>query len=324
MPSAPKLGALGHTFTAMRAMQFISLVAVIGMTANFISEINDADAAPPAILVGTLVISCIATLYIAISYILYYDSMLPLLVATAADTALLIAVIVVACLLGKPLSYLSCAALPSSGSTASFMNSVTANIDPGSALEYFVWVGAGQKTCYAIKAVWGLSIALCVLFAFSAITAACLWRRLKLGPAAVGPKDIEATPAPIVRLPPPVVVRGRSLGTAALNRTRASDHVPHTPWFPPTTQGRAQKRVEVVNPPAGAAASPVLPEMVLTPPPPSPGASSKDELLVSRKPLARGRSKRKTIMEFIDGWWDLGLLEAQRQTVLAKNASKKG
>ncbi|TEA20700.1 hypothetical protein C8034_v008130 [Colletotrichum sidae] len=319
MPSAPKLGALGHTFTAMRAMQFISLVAVIGMTANFISEINDADAAPPAILVGTLVISCIATLYIAISYILYYDSMLPLLVATAADSALLIAVIVVACLLGKPLSYLSCAALPSSGSTASFMNSVTANIDPGSALEYFVWVGAGQKTCYAIKAVWGLSIALCVLFAFSAITAAwCARAPAPYTAAAVA----VATPAPFIRLPPPVVVRGRSLGTAALNRTRASDHVPHTPWFPPTTQGHAQKRVEVVNPPPGAAASPVLPELVSTPP--SPGASSKDELLVSRKPLARGRSKRKTIMEFIDGWWDLGLLEAQRQTVLAKNASKKG
>ncbi|KAK1570121.1 uncharacterized protein LY79DRAFT_594492 [Colletotrichum navitas] len=190
MGSAPRLGALGHTFTAMRAMQFLSLVSIIGMVANFISEINGADAVSPPVLVGTLVISCIATLYISITYILYYDNMLPLLLAAAADSALLIAVIVVACLLGKPLSYLNCAALPpKSGSTASFMASVTANIKAGSVLNYFVWVGADQPTCYAIKAVWGLSIALCVLFAFSAVTAVCLWRRLKLAPAA--PKDIE-------------------------------------------------------------------------------------------------------------------------------------
>ncbi|KAL0765308.1 hypothetical protein CaCOL14_012057 [Colletotrichum acutatum] len=190
MGSAPRLGALGHTFTAMRAMQFVSLVSIIGMVSNFISEINGADAVPPSVLIGTLVISCIATLYISITYILYYDNMLPLLLAAGADTFLLIAVIVVACLLGKPLSYLDCAALPkSSGSTANFMASVTANINTGSALNYFIWVGADQGTCYAIKAVWGLSIALCVLFAFSAVTAVCLWRRVKLAPAGV--KDIE-------------------------------------------------------------------------------------------------------------------------------------
>ncbi|GKT97007.1 hypothetical protein Ct61P_14857 [Colletotrichum tofieldiae] len=190
MGSAPQLGALGHTFTAMRAMQFASLIAIIGMVSNFISEINGADALSPPVLIGTLVI-----------VILHRDPLhhhhlhpllrqhAPLLVATAADSALLIAVIVVACLLGKPLSYLNCAALPKSGSTASFMASVTANINTGSALNYFVWVGADQRTCYAIKAVWGLSVALCVLFAFSAITAVCLWRRIKLAPAAV--KDIE-------------------------------------------------------------------------------------------------------------------------------------
>lgn len=117
--------------------------------------------------------------------------MLPLLLATGADSALLIAVIVVACTLGKPLSYLNCAALPKSGSTASFMASVVANSSSGSALNYFIWVGAHQRTCYAVKAVWGLSIALCVLFAFSAITAACLWRRIKVVSSAPAPKDIE-------------------------------------------------------------------------------------------------------------------------------------
>jgi hypothetical protein len=187
MQTPPKLGALGVTFTAMRAMQFVSLIAIIGMTANFVSEIVALGQAPFPVLIGTLVVASIATLYIVITYILYYDNMLPLLIATGCDSALLVAVIVVACTIGKPLSYLSCPALDSVGSTASFLGSVGANMGIKGA-DYFIWVGANQRTCYAIKAVWGLSIALCVLFSFSAITCVCLWRRLKMSPP---PKDIE-------------------------------------------------------------------------------------------------------------------------------------
>lgn len=64
MGSAPRLGALGHTFTAMRAMQFVSLVSIIGMVSNFISEINGADAVPPSVLIGTLVIVSYYSLHV--------------------------------------------------------------------------------------------------------------------------------------------------------------------------------------------------------------------------------------------------------------------
>ncbi|KAL2756544.1 hypothetical protein ACRALDRAFT_2041208 [Sodiomyces alcalophilus JCM 7366] len=194
MGSMPRLGALGHTFTATRAMQFVSLIGIIGMTADFIAEIVGAEAQPPDVLIGTLVVAVIAALYVAISYILYWDSMLPLLIATAADVALLVAVIVVAVVLGKPLSYLTCGNLPKmDGSLPAFIASVSENIlsttDGSGTVKYFVWVGAARQTCYVIKAVWGLSIALCILFAMSAITSICLWRRLKMGPAPG--KDIE-------------------------------------------------------------------------------------------------------------------------------------
>ncbi|KAL0935549.1 uncharacterized protein CTRU02_210140 [Colletotrichum truncatum] len=70
--------------------------------------------------------------------------------------------------------------------------------------------------------------------------------------------------------------------------------------------------------------------IVVTPPPPPSPASPGERAVVGdhhhqvpRKPLARAKSKRKTIMEFIDGWWDLGLLEAQRQNKLARAASSK-
>ncbi|KAK8065998.1 hypothetical protein PG997_012745 [Apiospora hydei] len=53
---APQLGALGVTFTAFRGLQLVSLVAVVGLTANFISEIVSARRDAPDVLVGTLVV----------------------------------------------------------------------------------------------------------------------------------------------------------------------------------------------------------------------------------------------------------------------------
>lgn len=122
-----------------------------------------------------------------ITYILYYDTLLPFLISAALDSALLIAVIVVAVTVGKPLSYLDCAALPSAGTTSSFLESVGKNMGK---VNYWVWAGASKTTCFEMKSVWGLSIALCVLFAFSSICSACLWRQQKVmnGP---GPKEMD-------------------------------------------------------------------------------------------------------------------------------------
>jgi len=155
------------------------------MTANFIAELVASNQSPPHVLIGTLSVTCIAVIYITISYILYFDSLLPFLVSTALDSLLLIAVIVVAVTVGKPLSYLDCAALPSSGATSSFLDSVAKNM---SKVNYWVWAGASKTTCFEMKAIWGLSIALCILFAFSGIVSVCLWRRQQVFAPA---KDIE-------------------------------------------------------------------------------------------------------------------------------------
>lgn len=56
MHAPPALGALGATFTTMRIMQFLSLVTVVGLTSNFISEVVMADYAAPSALIGTLVV----------------------------------------------------------------------------------------------------------------------------------------------------------------------------------------------------------------------------------------------------------------------------
>lgn len=49
-----KYGALGATFQIARLFQGCSLVAIIGMTANFIAEIVNSSLTPPDVLVGTI------------------------------------------------------------------------------------------------------------------------------------------------------------------------------------------------------------------------------------------------------------------------------
>ena len=115
--------------------------------------------------------------------------MLPLLVATGADSLILIACIVVACSVGKPVSYLSCPSFPTNGNTANFIHSLFHNVYNSHKSNTFMWVDADKASCFEIKAIWGLSIALCVLFAFSAVVSLCLWKRTK--GAAPPPKDIE-------------------------------------------------------------------------------------------------------------------------------------
>lgn len=50
----PQYGALGAALQLARVFQMCSLIAIIGMTANFISEIVSNDLTPPDVLIGTI------------------------------------------------------------------------------------------------------------------------------------------------------------------------------------------------------------------------------------------------------------------------------
>lgn len=54
---------------------------------------------------------------------------------------------------------------------------------------YWVWAGGDRASCFEMKAVWGMSIALCVLFVFSAVVSGLLWKRNK--GIAAAEKDVE-------------------------------------------------------------------------------------------------------------------------------------
>ncbi|TVY44923.1 hypothetical protein LSUB1_G000581 [Lachnellula subtilissima] len=187
----PQYGALGHLFTAARAVQMVCLIAIIGMASNFIAEIVAVQQAPHSVLIGTLTVTCIAALYIIISYILYFDNQLSFLLSTGVDSLLMVALIVIAVKTGMPISYLHCNQLSSSGSTSDFVESVKDNMK---ATNYWVWIGASKATCYEMKSIWGLSIGLCILFFVTAVASVCMWRRQKTGGAPAAPyKDVEGS-----------------------------------------------------------------------------------------------------------------------------------
>ena len=52
--AGPDYGALGATFKCARLFQAVCMIGIIGMTANFISEMISANDTPSDVLVGTL------------------------------------------------------------------------------------------------------------------------------------------------------------------------------------------------------------------------------------------------------------------------------
>lgn len=103
-------------------------------------------------------------LYCVITFILFLDNILPFLINAGLDGAVLIALIVVATVVGKPLSYLNCQIIGTSnvGESAYQLGMELKNEyhASGSKIKYSNWIGATRPTCYQMKAIWGFSIAL--------------------------------------------------------------------------------------------------------------------------------------------------------------------
>ncbi|KAK4934201.1 hypothetical protein LTR66_015680 [Elasticomyces elasticus] len=105
---------------------------------------------------------------------------------SAIDSLLLLAFIVVAVMLGKPLSFLNCmiigdaSAAANAASAAAFTQSIATNLGKsGSALGLGSWAGSTRVNCFETKAIWGCSIALCILFTCSTVLLPTLWYKSK-------------------------------------------------------------------------------------------------------------------------------------------------
>jgi hypothetical protein len=182
----PSYGAmpLSKMFLAVRILQAICMVIVIGICSNFIQMIVTTGVEPPKEFVGTLSVvstsspmyqhitnihqTCIATLYIMVSVGYYWShANLGLLVMTGVDSLLLIAFIVCAVTLGKPMSFLNCYVIGKSSKDVdaayayAFVTATAQNLnESGAGLDLRHWAGVTRSNCFQAKAVWGMAIAL--------------------------------------------------------------------------------------------------------------------------------------------------------------------
>ena len=80
------------------------------------------------------------------------------------DGICLVALTVVAIVVGKPLSYLNCQVI-GSASVAESAQQLSTELksswnQPTGKVTYSNWIGANKSTCYEMKVIWGLSIAM--------------------------------------------------------------------------------------------------------------------------------------------------------------------
>jgi hypothetical protein len=108
--------------------------------------------------------TCIATLYVLISTVFYYSQAnLGLLVMFGIDSLLLIAFIVVAVTVGKPLSFLNCMVIGKSSAEVDAQSAyafTTSMMDNLNKTGLGRMAGATRTNCFQSKTVWGMSIAL--------------------------------------------------------------------------------------------------------------------------------------------------------------------
>lgn len=152
---------LSTTFLLARLLQTLIFALTIYLTATFISRIIATPAVPPTQLILTLTTTSLAAFYTLISLPFYWaQATRGLLIMCLIDLLMAAAFAVVAVVLGRPVSYLSCASIPKSagGNALQFASSLATNI--GKDGELLGWVGATRLTCYEVKVVWGASIAL--------------------------------------------------------------------------------------------------------------------------------------------------------------------
>lgn len=85
------------------------------------------------------------------------------MISAGADMTLMVALVVIAIVVGKPLSYLNCNSVGSSdgGSAYALTSVLMSNLNKeGGKIGYSTWIGASKTNCLETKSIWGLIISL--------------------------------------------------------------------------------------------------------------------------------------------------------------------
>ncbi|KAM0706583.1 hypothetical protein Q7P35_005910 [Cladosporium inversicolor] len=184
---------LARTFLISRGLSIVAMVSIVGMTAHFVSQLVASNIDPPREIVGTLTVTSLAALYTLLSLPLFYSSAsTTLLILTALDALLLLAFTIISVLLGRPISHLNCRAIRSASAASSaesawaFAMALASGKEGSAVMGLTGWAGSGRAECFQTKAVWGLGVALCILFATSAVVLPVMWYKGRKGVVAKG------------------------------------------------------------------------------------------------------------------------------------------
>ncbi|SMR41423.1 unnamed protein product [Zymoseptoria tritici ST99CH_1E4] len=173
---------LARTFVLIRTLSVLVLLAIVGITANFVSQIVASNISPPREIVATLTITSLATLYTLLTLPLFLSpASRSLLTMTVLDALLLLAFIALSVLLGRPLSFLSCYSISSSRSSMASAAAFAQALAADKPLDFGVWAEGSRATCWEVKIIWGLGIAESVLFAGSVVLLPVLWGKQRRG-----------------------------------------------------------------------------------------------------------------------------------------------
>jgi len=139
----------------------------------------------------------LAALYNLLSLPIFYShANLGLLLMTTIDTLSLLAFTIISVLLGRPLSFLNCALISNASASANaasayaFTTALASSLGKSGAAGLGNLAGSTKVNCYESKAVWGLCVALCVLYACSAMILPTLWWKARRAGGAGGGKSV--------------------------------------------------------------------------------------------------------------------------------------
>ncbi|KAK2743907.1 hypothetical protein FQN57_004530 [Myotisia sp. PD_48] len=153
--------ALPNTLNLIRILQILGLIPMIGMVADFFSKFISSGDKPPLILTVAVVVAPIAGLHCVIA-ILMTTVQKPLYTLWGGlDFLILIALFVVAVVIGTPLSIVNCDSLPRSTGIAGDIVREAAKLKGGKTEEAGTLASliiSGKSACIQMKAVWGISV----------------------------------------------------------------------------------------------------------------------------------------------------------------------
>ncbi|EEA18747.1 hypothetical protein TMatcc_010711 [Talaromyces marneffei ATCC 18224] len=171
-------GILGVTYHVFRVAEFITLIAIIGLTASFVSDMVNANVSPPSLLVALLSLAVLTEVYIIITSILFYDHKMAFKWALCFDSLILAGLIVIAVEAGQPLSYLRCSDIGTSENASTFVSTLSSLAGVLSSTKgskaFSGFIASARHVCLEMKSIWGLIIANCIFFTFTVIIGALL------------------------------------------------------------------------------------------------------------------------------------------------------